>query len=220
MIVDLDWQFMRHALGAFGWGLWLTLYISFAGIVCALGVGFGVALGLYFKGFYSPFLACYVQIARNTPLLIQLFFLYYGLNQIGLSLSAKACAILGLGFLGGAYMAQSFLLGLKALPKVQLESALSLGLSRLQALRYVLFPQSLAICLPSLGANVIFLLKESSVVSAIALVDVMFVAKDLIGIYYKTNEALVLLVLSYLVVLLPLSGLFVALEKYYKRRVC
>ncbi|WP_104753114.1 amino acid ABC transporter permease [Helicobacter salomonis] len=218
--MDLDWQFMRHALPAFGWGLWLTLYISVVGIVCALVVGFGVSLGLYFKGFWSRPLAWYIQIARNTPLLIQLFFLYYGLNEIGFSLSAKACAIIGIAFLGGGYMAESFLLGLKALSKVQLESALALGLSRLQALRHILFPQSLAISLPSLGANVIFLLKESSVVSAIALVDVMFVAKDLIGIYYKTNEALVLLVLSYLVVLLPLSGLFVALEKYYKRRVC
>ncbi|WP_104749692.1 amino acid ABC transporter permease [Helicobacter cynogastricus] len=218
--MDLDWEFMRHALPAFGRGLWLTLYISFAGIVGALGVGFVCALGLYFEGFYSKPIAFYVQLARNTPLLIQLFFLYYGINQIGFSLSAGACAVIGLSFLGGGYMTQSFLLGLKALPKIQLESALSLGLSRLQVLRYVLFPQSLAISLPSLGANVIFLLKESSVVSAIALVDVMFVAKDLMGIYYKTNEALVLLILVYLGVLLPLSALFVWLERYYKSKTC
>ncbi|MFC3847131.1 amino acid ABC transporter permease [Helicobacter baculiformis] len=218
--MDLDWQFMYHVLPAFGRGLWLTLYISFAGIVGALGVGFLSALGLYFPGFWSKPLGAYVQIARNTPLLIQLFFLYYGLNEIGFSLSAKTCAVVGIAFLGGGYMAESFLLGLKALPKVQLESALSLGLTRLQALKHVLFPQSLAISLPSLGANVIFLLKESSVVSAIALVDVMFVAKDVIGIYYKTDEALLLLVIAYLLVLLPLSILFVALEKHYKRHVC
>ncbi|CRI32165.1 amino acid ABC transporter permease [Helicobacter ailurogastricus] len=219
--MDLDWQFMRHALPLFGRGLALTLEISFFGILGATLLGFGVALCLFFK----PKVLCglakgYTELARNTPLLIQLFFLYYGLHEVGFSFSALVCAVLGVVFLGGAYMAESFLLGFKALNRVQLESSLSLGLSKWQSLLFVLLPQSLAISLPSLGANVIFLLKETSVVSAIALADLMFVAKDLIGIYYKTNEALVLLVLSYLVVLLPLSGLFVFLEKHYKKKTC
>ncbi|WP_199764023.1 amino acid ABC transporter permease [Helicobacter felis] len=219
--MDLDWQFMRHALPLFGRGLFITLEISFWGILGATLLGFGVALCLYFKPKFLLRLARgYTELARNTPLLIQLFFLYYGLHEIGLSLSALSCAVLGVIFLGGAYMAESFLLGLKALSKVQFESSLSLGLSKWQSLYFVLLPQSLAISLPSLGANTIFLLKETSVVSAIALADLMFVAKDLIGIYYKTNEALILLVLAYLVVLLPLSGLFVALEKYYKKKIC
>ncbi|BCZ19601.1 Glutamine ABC transporter, permease protein GlnP [Helicobacter sp. NHP19-012] len=219
--MDLDWQFVRHALPLFGRGLALTLEISFFGVLGATLLGFLVALCLFFKPKVLKSLARgYSELARNTPLLIQLFFLYYGLHEVGLSLSALSCAVLGVVFLGGAYMAESFLLGLKALSKVQFESALSLGLSRWQSLYYVLLPQSLAISLPSLGANVIFLLKETSVVSAIALADLMFVAKDLIGIYYKTNEALVLLVLAYLVVLLPLSLLFTRLEKHYKGRAC
>ncbi len=219
--LDVDWQFVRHALPLFGRGLALTLEISFLGILGATLLGFLVALCLFFKPrFLCGFAKGYTELARNTPLLIQLFFLYYGLHEVGISLSALACAVLGVVFLGGAYMAESFLLGLKALSRVQFESALSLGLSKWQSLRYILLPQSLAISLPSLGANVIFLLKETSVVSAIALADVMFVAKDLIGIYYKTNEALILLVLSYLVVLLPLSGLFVLLEKHYKQKTC
>jgi polar amino acid transport system permease protein len=69
----------------------------------------------------------------------------------------------------------------------------------------VILPQALAVCVPSLGANVIFLLKETSVVSIVALADLMFVAKDLIGMYYRTNEALLMLVLAYLAALLPLS---------------
>lgn len=84
---------------------------------------------------------------------------------------------------------------------------------------YVILPQSLSVALPSVCANVIFLLKETSVVSVIALADIMFVAKDIITQYYKTNEALVMLILSYLVVLLPLSVMFSLLERYYKRRV-
>lgn len=86
-------------------------------------------------------------------------------------------------------------------------------------MRYVILPQSLGVALPSIGANVIFLLKETSVVGVIALADVMFVTKDIITNYYKTNEALLMLILSYLVVLLPLSFVFSLLEKSYKKRV-
>jgi polar amino acid transport system permease protein len=72
-------------------------------------------------------------------------------------------------------------------------------------MRYVVLPQALSVSIPSLCANVVFLIKETSVFSAVALADVMFVAKDLIGLYYKTNEALFMLVVSYLIILLPLS---------------
>ena len=89
----------------------------------------------------------------------------------------------------------------------------------MQLVFYVILPQSLVISLPYIGANVIFLLKETSVVSAIALADILYVTKDLIGSYYKTSETLLLLVLCYLVVLLPLSLFFLFLEKYYKRKI-
>ena len=78
---------------------------------------------------------------------------------------------------------------------------------------YVIFPQALALSVPSLVANVIFLIKETSVFSAIALADLMYVAKDLIGLYYQTEEALFMLVLSYLVLLLPISILGTLLER-------
>ena len=80
-------------------------------------------------------------------------------------------------------------------------------------MRYIILPQALAIAMPSVGANVIFLLKETSVFSAIALADLMFVAKDLIGMYYKTNEALFMLVVAYLIILLPISVIFSLLER-------
>ena len=88
-----------------------------------------------------------------------------------------------------------------------------LGFSKLQQLRYIILPQAVSVSVPALVANVIFLIKEISVVSAIALADLMYVAKDLIGIYYKTNEALLMLVLSYLVILLPISLLGTWLER-------
>lgn len=120
-------------------------------------------------------------------------------------LEPETCAIVGLIFLGGSYMAESFRSGLEAVSARQYEVGLSIGLTPLQNFSYVIFPQSLAVAFPSLVANVIFLIKETSVFSIVALADLMYVTKDLIGLYYKTDEALLMLVLAYLVVLLPLS---------------
>ncbi len=80
-----------------------------------------------------------------------------------------------------------------------------MGLTKWQTLRYVVFPQALPISMPAFMANVIFLLKETSVFSAISLMDLMFTTKDLIGLYYQTTESLFLLVVFYLMILLPVS---------------
>ena len=119
--------------------------------------------------------------------------------------SPEVCGAIGLAFLGGSYMAEAFRSGLESVDKVQWESAVSLGLNSRQILGYVILPQALSTSVPALVANVIFLLKETSVFSAISLMDLMFTAKDLIGLYYKTTESLFLLVVFYLIILLPVS---------------
>lgn len=120
---------------------------------------------------------------------------------------------MGLTFLGGSYMAEAFRGGLEAVSKTQIESGQSIGLNEWQLIRYVILPQAFAVSVPAIGANIIFLLKETSIFSAVALADLMFVAKDLIGMYYKTDEALFLLVIAYLIILLPLSLLFSFIER-------
>ncbi len=192
----------------------LTLTLSFYGISLSLIIGLLASLIIYYQiPILSRITKVYIETSRNTPLLIQLFFLYYGLPKMGILLSAKACAIIGLSFLGGSYMAESFRSGLEAVSVSQIESGLSIGLTRLQVIRFVIFPQAFAIAIPSLGANGIFLLKETSLFSAVALADLMFVAKDLIGLYYKTTESLFMLVISYLIILLPLSILLSVIER-------
>ena len=111
------------------------------------------------------------------------------------------------------YMAEGIRSGLDAIPVSQEESALALGLTKRQLFMYVVFPEALSISVPAIVANVIFLLKETSVFSAISLMDLMFTAKDLIGLYYDTTEALVLLVIFYIVMLLPVSILGSVIEK-------
>ena len=104
---------------------------------------------------------------------------------------------------------------MEAISRGQLESALSLGLTLVQAFRYVLFPQAFAIATPAIGANCLFLMKETSVISAVAVAELMFMAKEIIGMDYKTNEALFLLVVFYLIILLPVSILI----RYIERRM-
>lgn len=184
----------------------LTLRLGITGILFSMAVGLICSLIEYYR---IPLLrqvtAFYIELSRNTPLLVQLFFLYFGLPKIGIMFSSESCAVIGLSFLGGSYMAEAFRSGLETIEKGQVESALALGLTHPQAMRYVVFPQALAVSIPALCANVIFLIKETSVFSVVALADLMYVAKDLIGLYYQTDEALLMLVISYLVLLLPIS---------------
>ena len=220
LFLNLDFVFMQNAIPVFAKALWLTLHLSFFGILFSIILGLLIALVQYYKlRFLSALTQGYIELSRNTPLLIQLFFLYYGLTQVGFHLSGYTCALIGVVFLGGSYMAESFRAGLESVGRIQLESARSLGLNEWQLIAFVVLPQSLMVSLPSIAANAIFLLKETSVVSAIALAGVLYVTKDLIGSYYKTSETLLLLVLCYLIVLLPLSIVFSLLERHYKRFV-
>lgn len=192
----------------------LTLTLAFWGVILSVLIGFICSMIIYFRvKILRHIVSGYIELSRNTPLLIQLFFLYYGLPKVGIKLEAYTCAIIGLAFLGGSYMAEAFRSGFEAVSKIQIESGLSIGLTKPQLIRYVILPQAFAVSVPALGANTIFLLKETSIVSAIALADLMFVAKDLIGMYYKTNEALFMLVVAYLIILLPLSLIFTFIER-------
>ena len=192
----------------------LTIKIGWIGILLAVAIGIFGAFILYFKiPVIVAIVKVYVELFRNTPLLVQLFFIYFGLPKLGLSISAETCGALGLGLLGGSYMAEAIRSGLEAVPLSQTESSVSLGFNKAQIFRYIILPQAFSISVPALLANVIFLLKETSVFSAISLMDLMFTAKDLIGLYYNTTESLFLLVVFYIVMLLPVSFLGTYIEK-------
>jgi polar amino acid transport system permease protein len=210
----LEWGYIAKYTPMYATAALLTLRIAAVGILLSLVVGLFCAVVRHFKiPILNAIAVGYIELSRNTPLLVQLFLLYFGLPKIGIKLSGEACAVIGLTFLGGSYMAEAFRSGLVAVEKIQHESALSLGLTNGQTMRYVLMPQAAALAVPALTANVIFLIKETSVFSAVALADLMYVAKDLIGLHYNTDEALVLLVAFYIIILLPISLLASLLER-------
>lgn len=210
----MDFAYIQQFLPLYQRAAVLTVRIGLEGILLAIIIGLLCAVVLYEKiPVIRQVVMVYIEISRNTPLLVQLFFLYYGLPKIGIAMTPEFCGVLGLAFLGGSYMAEAFRSGLEGVDVIQRESAYSLGMNRLQAMGYVILPQAVSTSIPAFLANIIFLLKETSVFSAISLMDLMFTAKDLIGLYYKTTESLFLLVVFYLMILLPVSILGAVVER-------
>lgn len=212
--MELNIDFMVKYLPWYVDAAILTVRIALWGILLSLLVGAACAVVRYYRiPVLRRLVSLYVEVSRNTPLLVQLFFLYFGLPKMGVVLSSEVCAVIGLAFLGGSYMAESLRSGLESIEPAQLEAAASLGMGRRLTMAEVVFPQAMAVSVPGLCANVIFLIKETSVVSGIALADLMYVTKDLIGLYYETDEALTMLVVFYLIILLPVSVAASILER-------
>ncbi|MBR4501882.1 MAG: amino acid ABC transporter permease [Clostridia bacterium] len=210
----MDWAYIGRVLPLYGKAAWLTFRTGTAGILLAAAVGLLGAAALRWRvPVIRRIVSAYVEVSRNTPLLVQLFFIYYGLPKIGIRTDPEFCGIAGLAFLGGGYMTEAFRSGIEAVDSLQEESALSLGLTQSQAFIHVILPQAAAVSAPAVMANVVFLMKETSVFSAVSLMDLMFTAKDQIGLYYRTAESLLLLVGAYLMILLPLSMLGTFLER-------
>ena len=217
----MNWHYIIQAAPRFFHAAKLTLELAAYGIVLSLAVGLAAAVCMAYR---LPVLdrlsRGYVELSRNTPLLIQLFFLYYGLPKIGIKIDGFTCGVIALVFLGGGYMAEALRAGLLAVPKGQTEAAKAIGLGNVQIFRYVVLPQAWAVSLPAIAANVLFLIKETSVIGAVSVAELMFVTKDIIGMDYKTNEALFLLFVSYLIILLPVSVWARYAERKVRRAKC
>jgi polar amino acid transport system substrate-binding protein len=152
-------------------GAWLTLVISIIAMALAVPLGLALALARLYGGPVSRLGAhAYVELFRGTPVLLQLYLLYYGLAPV-VHLSAISAAIIGLGLNYAAYEAEVHRAALQAIPAGQSEAAAALGLSRAQALRLVLLPQALRTALPAMTNDLIALLKDSSLVSVITVVE-------------------------------------------------
>ena len=155
--MGLDLEFMVNRIPDFIEATIMTLKLSILSIIFSIIIGIVIEAARYFNikiiGIISK---VYIEFSRNTPLLLQVFFLYFGLTKLGIKLSGFACGVIGLSFLGGAYMAESFRSGVDAVSKTQLESGQALGLSKTQILRYIVLPISFSISIPSVAANCIF----------------------------------------------------------------
>lgn len=216
--MNLNTDYMVSLIPTFNNAALLTLQLTFWGVLYSFIIGlFGNFIYYYkIKGLTS-IVKFYTELSRNTPLLAQLFFLFFGLPQLGIVLSGFTSGVIGLTFLGGSYMIEGVRGGVEAVSKTQIESAKSLALSKTQILVYVIIPQGIKTAIPSISANTIFLLRESSVVGAIAVMELMHVARTEISIFFRTDEVLIMLTVYYLILIAPLSVLFYFIERRLRR---
>jgi polar amino acid transport system substrate-binding protein len=146
--------------------------LSCAAFPLAVIIGLAVAVGrTYGPPFLRPLLAAYVEFLRGTPLLLQLYAIFFLLPKVGLALPALAAAIAGLALNYSAYESEIYRAGLKAIPGGQFEAALALGMSRWQALWHVVVPQAVRIVMPPVTSDFIALFKDTSVCSAITVIE-------------------------------------------------
>lgn len=197
-------------------GALTTLQISIAAMGLAVALGLLLALTrLYGPQPLAWLTVCYIELMRGTPLLIQLFFIYYALPHIGLKMSPWSAAILGLGLNYAANEAENYRAGIQAIPKAQSEASLALGLSTLQSIRHVILPQALRIVIPPITNDFISLLKDSSLVSVITMVELTKLYGQLASTYYDYIGIGILTAIFYLLLGLP----FVRLARWLETKL-
>lgn len=182
-------------------GLWMTLVVSAFGLLVAAPIGFAAALGsLRGRRWVAGLTTAYVQAFRNTPLLVQLYLVYFGLPLIGLAWDPTASGVVALGLYHGAFLSEVFRAGLAAISARQLEAAASLGMPYRLALRRILLPQAVRMMLPALGNEFVLLVKNSSLLSTIAIVELTMSGKLLAERSGAVYEVFVAVGACYLIV--------------------
>lgn len=199
---------------AFLEGLLITLKLSAMAAFIALTLGFGMAFARVSEwGWLKWPAGLYVELFRNTPLLIQLYLYYRGLQSAGITLSPETCGVLALSLYTGAYLTEVFRSGLLAIPQQQSEAGLSLGLSRFNVYRLILVPQALRLILPAIGNQLISLVKNSSLVAFINVNDLFLVIYKGAVDQFKPVEAFLEGAALYLTVSLTISAAVKLIEK-------
>lgn len=194
-------------------GVPVTFQCTIFAIIGAVIIGTLTGLGSVSKhNIINMISGVYVELIRGIPLLVQLIFIYYALGRF-FHLSGINAAIISLAICFGAYMGEIVRAGIQAIPKGQMEAAISLGLSRYQAFRYVILPQTLKVVLPAVGNEFISMLKDSSLVSVIALSDILRRGKEYISRTFLSLETMLVVALIYLIITLILSRLVGKLEE-------
>ena len=206
--------FSPEALSLLAKGAGLTLALSLSAMLLAVALGLILALArVYGPTPLSWLAATWIEVIRGTPLLIQTLFLYYGLPNIGIQFPPFVAGVLALGINYAAYEAENYRSGLRGVPRGQLEAALALGLTQRQALRHVIIPQALRVCLPTMTNDFISLLKDSSLVSMITLLELTGSYQRLATQYYDYFLLGLLVALIYLLLGLPFVRLARQLER-------
>jgi|TARA_B100001964_G_scaffold210665_1_gene245261 polar amino acid transport system permease protein len=193
-------------------GIFYTLAVTVMGSAAAIFIGLLAGLAKLSDNRPINITACfYTEILRGVPLLVLLFYIYYALGEF-LNIPAFAAAVLGFGFCYGAYMADVFRAGIEAVPKEQGEAARSLGMTKQQAMFDIILPQAMRTIIPAVGNQTLGMLKDTSLVSVLAITDILRVGNEYATKHFNYFETYTYVALTYLVLTLLMSRFVQHLE--------
>lgn len=195
-------------------GLMVSIKLTLLGLGIGAGIGLPLAITRVYGGKWVRRIAIgYIELFRGTPLLVQLFIIYFGLPDLGITFSRTTAALLALGLNSGAYQAEYFRGAIQAIGSGQMVAARSIGMSRLKAIQHIILPQALRIVLPPWSNEPVTLIKASAVVFIIAVPDLMTEAKFIITRIYDPIGIYLIVALFYLVLVMVLTGIISTIEK-------
>ena len=199
-------------------GAIVTVEITAISLVLGCFLGLLVGLGRLDRSKRLIYGICtaYVTFIRGTPLLVQLFLLFFGLPQFDILLPAFLCGVLGLGIYSGAYVSEIVRGAIQSIDKGQMEAARSLGMSSGKAMRTIILPQAVVRMIPPLGNEFIALIKNSALVSLLTIADLMHEGQKIISVSYRSLEVYIAVALVYLVLTSLTSMALQRVEKHLR----
>jgi polar amino acid transport system permease protein len=214
----MDYQFhfadIWAARDELAWGTLLTLRLSAISMVASLVIAvFGAWARTSGTRWLDAPVGFYVELIRNTPFLVQIYLIFFGLPVLGVRLEANTCALLAMVLNGSAYTIEIVRAGIESIPHGQTEAATALGLHRLAVFRFVILPQALRAIFAPLGSQFILLMLNSSVVSVISADELTAAAQDVQGRTFRAFEAYLVATGIYFVLSLFFSGTFAAIYR-------
>ncbi|WP_213693959.1 amino acid ABC transporter permease [Aminiphilus sp.] len=211
-----NWSVIPQNLPLFLEGVRLTLTISALSLVLSLPIGIFAGLCRVSRNRVIAFLsACYVEFFRGVPLLVLLIWIFFVLGRF-LRLGSYWSAIVGLAIFSGAFVAEVVRAGIQAVPKGQMEAARASGMTYIQAMKLVILPQAIRKVLPPLASQFIILIKDSSLVSVISVVDLTLIGKNLVATTFRSLEVWSFIALLYFVMTFGLSKIIALLERKFR----
>jgi His/Glu/Gln/Arg/opine family amino acid ABC transporter permease subunit len=202
--------FLTVLLGAAG----TTVKVMLGALAVALCLGLVVALLKLARLAPLRIIAnCYIEVMRGTPAITQLFIIYFGLSDLGIDIPPVPAAIIGLGMNGAAYVAEIYRAGILAIHRGQVEAALSLGMTPIDAMRFIILPQALRLMLPPLCNYAVSLLKDTSLASVVAAPEIMFFARQLVTETLLSLQIYLIVAAIYLAMSIPMGRLVAYLER-------
>lgn len=187
------------------WGLWFTIVLTVVSTIAGVAVGtLGASARTFGPRWLGGIVRVYVELIRNTPFIVQLFFIFFGLPALGLKLSETTAAFLAMVINLGAYSTEIIRAGIEAVPKGHIEAGASLAMSRFEVLRYIVLRQAFAKIYPALSSQIIIVMLGSAVVSQISAPDLTYAANFIQSRNFRAFEVYLVVALIYLVLAIVL----------------